>query len=207
MVVTTHRQAPAARASSPRPAAALETGARTGPSPDDAAAAIAGLFPLVYRRYHSARDLAGGAALPITRRGLEVLVHLANGGPLTIGEQATHLGLRRNSTSELVARLETKGLVARIRDERDERRVLVWLTDAGREVVARVGQVLAPDLLSQVMASLSPDDRATVVRGFELLARAELPAPGTVAAATASVDAGPPAAPHTLRVPPEGARA
>jgi len=30
------------------------------------------------------------------------------------------MGLRRNSASELLARLEAKGLVARIRDERDE---------------------------------------------------------------------------------------
>ena len=113
-----------------------------------------------------------GADLPVTRRALEVLVHLSVGGPLTVGEQAEHMGLRRNSASELLARLEAKGLVARIRDERDERRVLVWLTDAGRDVVSRVGQVLAPDLLAETMATLSPADRAIVVRGFELLAAA-----------------------------------
>jgi DNA-binding MarR family transcriptional regulator len=72
----------------------------------------------------------------------------------------------------LLQRLEVKGLVARIRDERDERRVLVWLTDAGRDVVSRVGQVLAPDLIEDVMTTLSPADRAAVVRGFELLAKA-----------------------------------
>jgi DNA-binding MarR family transcriptional regulator len=204
MVVTTHRQASRVRASTPR-AVVPAGGVRPGPSPDDAAAAVAALFPVVYRRYHSARSLAGGAELPVTRRGLEVLVHLANGGPLTIGELAAHLRLRRNSTSELVARLEAKGLVGRIRDERDERRVLVWLTDAGREVVARVGQVLAPDLLALVMASLAQDDRATVVRGFELLARAELPAPGPVAAASAPADTGPPASAHAPRVRTEGA--
>jgi DNA-binding MarR family transcriptional regulator len=101
---------------------------------------------------------------------LEVLQHLSASGPLTVGEQALHLGLRRNSVSELLQRLEAKGLVGRIRDERDERRVLVWLTPAGRDVVSRVGQVLAPDLLSQVMVTLSPEERAAVVRGFELLA-------------------------------------
>ena len=63
--------------------------------------------------------------------------------------------------------------MARIRDERDERRVLVWLTDAGRDVVSRVGQVLAPDLLGVAMTNLSPAEREIVVRGFELLAAAE----------------------------------
>ena len=143
-------------------------------SPEAAARAIARLFPEVYRRYHTAGHLAD-AELPVTRRGLEVLQHLAASGPLTVGEQAAHLGLRRNSVSELLARLESRGLVARLRDERDERRVLVWLTDAGREVVARIGEILAPDLLAQTMAGLSPDERRTVVRGFELLARARSP--------------------------------
>jgi DNA-binding MarR family transcriptional regulator len=140
-------------------------------TPGQAARRVARLFPEVYRRYHWANRLHG-ADLPVTRRALEVLQHLAASGPLTVGEQAEHLGLRRNSASEMLQRLEAKGLVARIRDERDERRVLVWLTDAGRDVVSRVGQVLAPDLVTQVMESLSAEERAAVVRGFELLASA-----------------------------------
>jgi DNA-binding MarR family transcriptional regulator len=149
------------------------TAGEPSPSPGDAARAVARLFPEVYRRYHTAGQMAD-AHLPVTRRGLEVLQHLAVAGPMTVGEQATHLGLRRNSVSELLAPLEDRGLVSRIRDERDERKVLVWLTDAGRDVVARIGEVLAPDLLADVMASLSPEDRSTVVRGFELLAAADV---------------------------------
>ena len=140
---------------------------------DAAAKRVARLFPEVYRRYHWAQRVQG-ADLPVTRRALEVLQHLQASGPLTVGEQAEHLGLRRNSVSELLQRLESKGLVARIRDERDERRVLVWLTDSGRDVVSRIGQVLAPDLIAQTMATLSPEDQAIVVRGFELLASADL---------------------------------
>ena len=152
-----------------------------------AARRVTRLFPEVYRRYHWANRVQGGD-LPVTRRALEVLQHLSASGPLTVGEQAEHLGLRRNSASELLQRLEAKGLVARIRDERDERRVLVWLTDAGRDVVSRVGQVLAPDLLAQVMATLSPEERATVVRGLELLASAD---PSNPAAAVQSAAAPP----------------
>jgi DNA-binding MarR family transcriptional regulator len=140
-------------------------------SAQQAARRIARLFPEVYRRYHWAQRVRG-ADLPVTRRAVEVLQHLSASGPLTVGEQAEHLGLRRNSTSELLSRLEAKGLVARIRDERDERRVLIWLTDAGRDVVSRVGQVLAPDLLTEAMAAMSPSERDVVIRGFELLAAA-----------------------------------
>jgi DNA-binding MarR family transcriptional regulator len=136
----------------------------------DAAARIGHLFPEVYRRYHYAQRLHQGADFPVTRRALGMLQHLAASGPLTVGEQAVHLGLRRNSVSELLQRLELKSLVARVRDERDERRVLVRLTDQGRAVLVRVGEVLAPDLLGDAMVALSLGERATVVRGFELLA-------------------------------------
>jgi DNA-binding MarR family transcriptional regulator len=163
------------------PSESHESGAP--PAADEAARRVARLFPEVYRHYHYAQRIQS-ADLPVTRRAVEVLQHLAAGGPLTVGEQAEHLGLRRNSVSELLTRLEAKGLVARVRDERDERRVLVWLTDAGRDVVSRVGQVLAPDLLSTAMAALTPAERVTVVRGFELLAAASTPATLATTAAT-----------------------
>jgi DNA-binding MarR family transcriptional regulator len=169
-MVATSRSSHELAATAPAPA-----GSEPGAADRDAVAAartVARLFPEVYRRYHWANRVHGGE-LPVTRRALEVLQHLYASGPLTVGEQAEHLGLRRNSASEMLPRLEAKGLVARVRDERDERRVLVWLTDAGRDVVSRVGQVLAPDLIAQVMATLSPEERAIVVRGFELLASAD----------------------------------
>jgi DNA-binding MarR family transcriptional regulator len=158
--------------SNPSPSEADATSGAADLTAKQAARRVARLFPEVYRRYHWAQRVRG-ADLPVTRRALEVLQHLSNSGPLTVGEQAEHMGLRRNSVSEMLQRLEAKGLVARIRDERDERRVLVWLTDAGRDVVSRVGQVLAPDLIAEAMAALSPAERAIVVRGFELLAAAE----------------------------------
>jgi DNA-binding MarR family transcriptional regulator len=147
---------------------------------EQAAARVGRLFPELYRRYHWANRVSG-ADLPVTRRALEVLQHLAASGPLTVGEQAEHMGLRRNSVSELLQRLEAKGLVARIRDERDERKVLVWLTEAGRTVISRVGQVLAPDLLAERMAAMSAEERAVVVRGLELLTAAQ-PEPTVVEA-------------------------
>jgi DNA-binding MarR family transcriptional regulator len=179
MVVTTGPKPDPGETGRPAPNDAPKGAAQAEPATgfaeftaEEAARRVARLFPEVFRRYHWAQRVRG-ADLPVTRRALEVLQHLSASGPLTVGEQAEHLRLRRNSVSELLQRLEAKGLVARIRDERDERRVLVWLTDAGRDVVSRVGQVLAPDLIEDVMATLSPADRATVVRGFELIAKAE----------------------------------
>ncbi len=171
-MVATSRSTRSSKAEASTGPAGLTSESKPELTPEQAARRIARLFPEVYRRYHWAQR-AKGADLPVTRRALEVLQHLSASGPLTIGEQAEHLGLRRNSVSELLTRLEAKGLVARIRDERDERRVLVWLTDAGRAVVSRVGQVLAPDLIAETMAAMSTAERAIVVRGFELLAAAQ----------------------------------
>jgi DNA-binding MarR family transcriptional regulator len=159
-----------------------------------AAKRVARLLPELYRRFHWANRVQGGD-LPVTHRALEVLQHLSASGPLTVGELAVHLGLRRNSVSELLQRLETKGLVARIRDERDERRVLVWLTEAGRSVVSRIRQPAAPDLIAQTMASLSPEDRALAVRGLELLASVEVE-PNSAVDAAATTGVTPPAAPQ-----------
>jgi DNA-binding MarR family transcriptional regulator len=159
---------------------------------EQAAERVARLLPEVYRRYHWANRVQGGD-LPVTHRALEVLQHLSASGPLTVGELAVHLGLRRNSVSELLQRLEGKGLVARIRDERDERRVLVWLTEAGRNVVSRIGRPAAPDLIAQTMASLSKEDRELAVRGLELLASVGV-TPNTAGGAASTAGVTPPTA-------------
>src|SRR6201999_1775671 len=91
------------------------------------AAAYAELFPAVYLRFHrrdgKQRELSGAS------RG--VLHHLAAAGPLTVGECAKHLDRAQSVVSEIVDQLESHGLLARVRDEGDRRRTLVWLTDGG----------------------------------------------------------------------------
>ena len=78
---------------------------------------VARLYPAVYHRFHASRQTLPGS--DITAHMLRVLRHLAAGGPLTSGEQAEHLGLSKATTTEMVNRLEAKGLVARLRDGRD----------------------------------------------------------------------------------------
>jgi DNA-binding MarR family transcriptional regulator len=63
-----------------------------------------------------------------------LLHHVGSG--TTVTGLADHLGLAKSSASVVLKRLATKGLVTRRRDEADERRVVVRLTDAGRAVVA-----------------------------------------------------------------------
>ena len=65
-------------------------------------------------------------------------------GPLTIGEQAEHLGLSAATTSELVAQLEERG----------------------------IPRVLADDALKRAVHAMRPTDRAALVQGLRALLKA-----------------------------------
>jgi DNA-binding MarR family transcriptional regulator len=149
-----------------------------GPNDQDEALAdaqrIARLYGEMWRRFQPPRRSIEGS--DVTPRMLGLLRHLEGAGPLTVGEQAAHLGIGRAATSELIDRLESKGLVARMRDERDHRRVFVWLTDEGRERVASLaGSVLDPPFLRAVSA-ITPEQRRQIIEGLEALLRAAGPA-------------------------------
>src|SRR5262245_11400202 len=107
------------------------------------AAEVARLYPAVYRRFHLSHRAVPGS--DVTPRMLGVLQHLAASGPLTIGELVLHLNLSKAATTELVDRLEVRGLVDRMPDDRDRRRVFIWLTNEGRARAAAHPRVLADE--------------------------------------------------------------
>jgi DNA-binding MarR family transcriptional regulator len=131
---------------------------------------VAALYPAVYRRFHVSHRVVPGT--DITPRMLSVLQHLVQSGPLTIGEQAQHLGLSKAATTEMIDRLEARGLVARLRDERDRRRVFVWLTTAGRERAGAHPRVLEDEQLVRALARMTPRERTGLVIGLRALIRA-----------------------------------
>jgi DNA-binding MarR family transcriptional regulator len=147
------------------------------------------LYPAVYRRFKAPTRGQNGA--DVTPRMLAVLRHLAASGPLTVGEQADHLGLSKPTVSELVDRLETKGLVSRMRDDRDRRRVFVWLTAAGQALVRAHPQVLGPDDLERAIAAMRSGDRAALVRGLRALLAAAEDGPRAASGPTPHTDPAP----------------
>jgi len=82
-----------------------------------------------------------------------VILELLNGAPRTVGQLGTRLGMDTGTLTPLLKRLQVAGMVTRTRDVRDERRVLVDLTDAGRaiedEVRAVNGQIKTACQLSE----------------------------------------------------------
>lgn len=83
-----------------------------------------------YQRSVQSYDDAVGRALGLGPADLRCLDWLVD-GPRTAGVLATATGLRPAATTALIDRLEARGLVERVRDEGDRRKVLVRMTDEG----------------------------------------------------------------------------
>ncbi len=143
----------------------------------EAATEFGQLFPATYLRLHR-RD-AAGTQLPGATRG--VMLHLSNTGPLTVGELAQHLERAQSVISEIVDHLERDRWLERLRDPRDKRRVLVWLTERGLEVLEREREVLERELVAQAMAAMTSEERTALLTGMRALVRAA----GTLSPASA----------------------
>jgi DNA-binding MarR family transcriptional regulator len=133
---------------------------------------IARLDLAMFKRFYAGRRQVAGEVTP---RMVTVLRHLAVTGPMTVGEQAEHLGLSPAAMSELTDRLEQRRLVERMRDDVDRRRVFVWLTEQGRDHLAGLPE--PDDPLVRAVASMDPVDRRHLVEGLRALLAADPPAP------------------------------
>jgi len=69
-----------------------------------------------------------------------VLDKLADEGSRPIGELAQLLGIHPPTMTKLVDRMVGSGLVQRIVDEADSRRVLIYITDVGLHLFAKLAE-------------------------------------------------------------------
>jgi DNA-binding MarR family transcriptional regulator len=82
-------------------------------------------------------------------------------GPKRIGDLAELEGLAQPTMTLLVKRMEERGLVRRERQTRDQRVVLVWLTDAGEAALRDLRALAAAGLRGHLDAM--PDDQLKAV--------------------------------------------
>src|SRR5262249_43510970 len=132
---------------------------------------VARLWPAIYLPLHARTEPRARQYRP-TPQSVGVLTHLGAAGPLTVTEAARHMRRAQSVMSDIVTRLERRGLLERMRDERDRRRVLVWLTPAGQETLARERRVLDEGLVGAAIRKMAADDRRKLVDGLRALARA-----------------------------------
>ena len=131
----------------------------------DEAERFAGLFMETYLSFH--RRTGPRSALSGPSRA--VLLHLAATGPVTIGEAAQHLKRTQSVVSEIVTRLERRGLLERESDPADRRRTFVWLTPEGIRCVHEEQQVLDVSRLRDAFARIPAAQAESMLDGLSAL--------------------------------------
>lgn len=105
-----------------------------------------------------------------------VISRLDREGPSTVTSLANAEGVRTQSMSATIAVLEELGMVAGNRDPRDRRRTVLWVTERGKETLARE-RVAREDWLSIAMqANLSIAEQQQLIACTKLLRRLANPA-------------------------------
>lgn len=82
---------------------------------------------------------------------------------IPVGVLAARLGVEVPTAVRTVTRMEAAGLVRREADPADRRRVIVRLTDRGRDLERVVPRILA-DVTEQATAGMSDDERDQLLR-------------------------------------------
>ena len=120
------------------------------------------LYQRAVRRIDDPRDA-------LSAETTALLLHLAQGGPMTLSELSRHFDRALSTLSAKVSALEDQGLLARQRDEADARRALIWLSPAGREQLLQALEVLDTALLASAAASMPAQQRSALLAALQSL--------------------------------------
>jgi DNA-binding MarR family transcriptional regulator len=126
------------------------------------------LFPRVTRGMRRWQDRAAPQAHgPLGPRHVAALEQL-RGGPITVSELASRLGLTLPTVSGVLADLDRAGFVERHADPADRRRTIVQITPAQTTLI---GEWLdgAAEPLARVLDKLAPSEQAAFLKAMDLL--------------------------------------
>ena len=128
-------------------------------------------YPRIYFACHTRHVRDPQTGEDVSAHQASILDHLDEVDAMSMTDLAGHMGVTVATMSLAIDRLERKGYARRERDPRDGRRVLLRATAAGMRL-REAKSVLDPVRVEQVLAQLSPRDRAAALKGLRLLARA-----------------------------------
>jgi DNA-binding MarR family transcriptional regulator len=107
----------------------------------------------------------------LTLSQTSVLVRLERDGPATPGVLAAGEQITPQSMGAILAALEERGLVSRSGDPSDGRRVVMSVTEAGRESLQGVRHEKAQRLARAIEEGLTPSEQRQVLEVIPLLQR------------------------------------
>ncbi len=85
-----------------------------------------------------------------------------------VKEIASYLDISQNTASEHVKRMSEKNYLKKLRDPQDERKVILCLTDFGKEVLHR-NTSLDQDKLVQVLNQMDESEKKLVEQALKIL--------------------------------------
>lgn len=153
----------------------------------DAAGFHAAVRDLV--RVQGLRDRDRVAPCGVTVSGAYALDALARLGPLSLNAVAAELFVDKSTACRIVGALEDRGLLLRGADPADGRAIRVQLTDAGRELNARLHEEARWEM-EAMLAGFGADERAAALRFLRRLTRTSAQHAGARAASCCRPDAG-----------------
>jgi DNA-binding MarR family transcriptional regulator len=126
------------------------------------------LFPRVIRGMRRWQDRAAPATLvPLSPRHVAALEQL-RGGPVTVSELASRLGLTLPTVSGVLADLDRAGFVERHPDPGDRRRTIVQITPDQATVISQwLDGAASP--LARVLEKLAPGEQEAFLKAMNLL--------------------------------------
>ncbi|MEL6291477.1 MAG: MarR family winged helix-turn-helix transcriptional regulator [Pseudomonadota bacterium] len=97
------------------------------------------VFQLLHRAEQRAKALFAQEArdMGLTLRQVAILEAIESGGTIIQSEIVQRTGIDRSTVTELMGRMDARGLVTRERDSRDARAYLVTVTEQGRDQLMR----------------------------------------------------------------------
>jgi DNA-binding MarR family transcriptional regulator len=125
------------------------------------------LFPRVTRGMRRWQDRAAPAPAPLSPRHVAALEQI-RGGPLTVGELASQLGLTLPTVSGVLADLDRAGLVERRPDPADRRRTIVQIIPGQATLIGHWLDGAAKPL-ARVLDQLTPAEREAFLKAMDLL--------------------------------------
>jgi len=136
------------------------------PDAADVATELRALVGKLKRRLREQADVGD-----FTPSQVSALLRLEKEGPAIASSLARAEGMRPQSMSTVIAALEAAGLVRGEPDPTDGRRILLFLTDSGREWIQR-GRAIRQDWLTRALQTrLSTEELDVVGHAVGLLSR------------------------------------
>ena len=115
---------------------------------------------LAFGRFYQAAFSTTGFTYP----KLVVLMALKESGPMSLSDLSARVGTEANTLSPLVKKMSNFGVIDRVRDTQDERRVMLTLLPFGEEILQE-----ALKILEQAMDELGLDSEE-IVKATKVLA-------------------------------------